>query len=41
MVIAIIQKASQEILNKSLSLDDHRQLITEALEKAKNEGLFG
>jgi hypothetical protein len=36
----IVQKASQEILNKALSLEDHHTLLTQALEKAKKEGLF-
>ncbi len=36
----VIQEVSQEILNKSLSLDDHQRLLTEALEKAKKEGVF-
>ena len=36
----IIQEVSQEILNKSLSLDDHQRLLTESLEKAKKEGVF-
>ncbi|HSW87734.1 MAG TPA: hypothetical protein VLF89_02335 [Candidatus Saccharimonadales bacterium] len=37
----VIQKVSQEILNKSLSLDDHEHLLVESLEKAKKEGAFG
>ncbi len=36
----IVQKASQEILNKSLSLDDHQNLVIQSLEKAKKEGVF-
>ncbi len=36
----IIQEVSQEILNKSLSIDDHQRLLVEALEKAKKEGVF-
>ncbi len=39
-VTNIIQKASQEIFNKSLSLSDHQAIVTESLEKAKKEGLF-
>lgn len=37
----VIQDVSQEVLNKSLSLEDHQQLLIEALEKAKKEGVFG
>jgi hypothetical protein len=37
----VVQEVSQEILNKALSLDDHQQLLIEALEKAKKEGIFG
>jgi hypothetical protein len=36
----VIQEVSQEILNKSLSLEDHERLLIEALEKAKKEGAF-
>lgn len=36
----IIQKASQEIFNKSISLTDHQNMIVQSLEKAKKEGVF-
>ena len=36
----VIQEVSQEILNKSLSVEDHERLLIEALEKAKKEGAF-
>ena len=39
-ITSIVQKASQEILNKSISLDDHQKLIIDSLEKAKREGFF-
>lgn len=39
-VMTIIQKASQEIFNKSLSVGDHQSIVTDALEKAKKEGVF-
>ena len=39
-VMNIIQKASQEIFNRSLSVGDHQNIVTESLEKAKKEGLF-
>jgi hypothetical protein len=40
-ITQVIQEVSQEILNKSISLDDHQRLLIEALEKAKKEGVFG
>jgi hypothetical protein len=36
----IIQKVSQKVLNKSIPLEDHNNLIIESLEKAKKEGVF-
>lgn len=36
----VVQKASQEILNKTMSLDDHQKLVIDSLERAKKEGLF-
>jgi len=36
----IIQKASQEIFNKSISLNDHQKVVIDSLEKAKKEGVF-
>jgi hypothetical protein len=36
----VIQKASQEVMNKSISLEDHQKILTDALEKAKTEGVF-
>jgi vacuolar-type H+-ATPase subunit H len=36
----VIQKVSQDVLNKTISLDDHQNLIIESLEKAKKEGVF-
>lgn len=36
----IIQEVSQDILNKSISFEDHQKLMTESLEKAKREGMF-
>jgi vacuolar-type H+-ATPase subunit H len=40
MIVEIIQKASQEVFNKSISLEDHQKLLTDSLEKAKAEGVF-
>ena len=39
-VMNIIQKASQEIFNRSLSVGDHQTIVTDALERAKKEGVF-
>lgn len=36
----IVQKVSQEVLNKALTLDDHERLVLDSLEKAKKEGVF-
>lgn len=40
MVVHIIQTVSQELLSKTISLEDHQKLVTEALDKAKKEGAF-
>lgn len=36
----IVQKVSQQVLNKSISTDDHQKLLLESLDKAKREGIF-
>jgi vacuolar-type H+-ATPase subunit H len=36
----IVNKASLEIVNKSFSAEDHKNLVIESLEKAKKEGTF-
>jgi hypothetical protein len=41
LTVRIVQKASQEILNKSLTMDDHHAIMTASLERAKKEGVFG
>jgi hypothetical protein len=41
MVTTIVNKASQEILNKTISMEDHHAILTASLEKAKKEGVFG
>jgi F0F1-type ATP synthase membrane subunit b/b' len=40
LVKSIVQKASVEIINKSISLEDHQKLVMDSLEKAKKEGAF-
>lgn len=40
LVGRIIQKASQDIFNRTINTDDHHKLMIEALEKARKEGLF-
>lgn len=39
-ITKIIQQVAQDVLNKSLSMDDHQKLLIDALEKAKTEGVF-
>lgn len=39
-VTRIVQQVSQEVLNKSISVDDHQKLVIESFEKAKKQGLF-
>jgi predicted metal-dependent phosphoesterase TrpH len=40
MIKGIIQKVSQEVLSKSISVDDHQKLLIDSLDKAKREGMF-
>jgi hypothetical protein len=40
MVAKIVSQVSQDVLNKSISTDDHQKLIIESFEKAKKQGLF-
>lgn len=40
LVKTIVQKASVEIINKSISFEDHQKLVMDSLEKAKKEGAF-
>jgi vacuolar-type H+-ATPase subunit E/Vma4 len=40
MVNKVVQQVSQEVLNKTISTDDHQKLVIEAFEKAKKQGLF-
>ncbi|MBN1168302.1 hypothetical protein JXA63_00270 [Candidatus Woesebacteria bacterium] len=37
----VVKNVSQKVLNKSISYEDHKNLIIEALEKAQKEGVFG
>lgn len=39
-VSMIVNEASQEIFNKSISMEDHQALLIEAMEKAKAKGVF-
>lgn len=39
-VINIVQKASQEIFNKTISMTDHQNAVIQSLENAKKEGVF-
>lgn len=40
MIKGIIQKVSQQVLTRTISTDDHQKLLLEALDKAKQEGMF-
>ncbi len=40
IVIQVVQKVAQEVLNKTLTISDQETLLTESLEKAKKEGIF-
>jgi len=39
-ITKIIEKASREVFNQSISLEDHQKLLADSLEKAKAEGVF-
>lgn len=39
-ITRVVQEVSQDILNKSISFEDHQKLMIESLDKAKKEGLF-
>jgi len=41
MIVSIVQKVSQEVLNKSISIEDHEKLLMDAIEEAKKGGVFG
>lgn len=38
--IILVQRVSQEVLNKSLTVSDHENLVIRSLERAKKEGVF-
>lgn len=39
-ITRVVQEVSQDVLNKSISFEDHQKLMTDALDKARKEGLF-
>jgi len=39
-VAAIVEKIAPEVIGKSISMEDHAELVWKALERAKKEGLF-
>lgn len=39
-ITVVVQRVAQEVLNKAITVPDHQNLMIEALEKAKKEGLF-
>ena len=40
-MVTLVEETARLVLNKTLSLQEHRELILDALEEAKREGLFG
>jgi hypothetical protein len=40
MVAKVVSQVSQDVLNKTISTDDHQKLVIESFEKAKKQGLF-
>ncbi len=38
--VILVQRVSQEVLNKSLTVNDHENLVIRSLEKAQKEGIF-
>lgn len=38
--VGIVQKVAQEVMNKSLTTEDHEALVIRSLDKAKKEGVF-
>ena len=38
--VGLVQKVANEVLNKSLSMEDHQKLVVQSLERAKKEGVF-
>ena len=38
--VVLVQRIAQEVLNKSLTITDHENLVLRSLEKAKKEGVF-
>lgn len=38
--VVLVQRIAQEVLNKSLTVEDHENLVVRSLEKAKKEGIF-
>lgn len=38
--VILVQRVSQEVMNKSLTIEDHEKLVIRSLEKAKKEGVF-
>ena len=40
-IVGLVEEVTHAVLNKSLSLDEHTDVIVEALKVAKQEGVFG
>lgn len=37
---SVVERVTKEVLNKSISSEDHEKLVLESLEKAKSQGIF-
>jgi hypothetical protein len=40
LIKKIVQQVTQELLNKTLNIDDHEKILLASLEKAKQKGMF-
>ncbi len=38
--VVLVERVAQQVLNKSLTIDDHETLVIKSLDKAKKEGVF-
>ena len=38
--VVLVERIAQQVLNKSLTIDDHENLVIKSLDKAKKEGVF-
>jgi hypothetical protein len=38
--VVLVERVAQQVLNKSLTIEDHENLVLKSLDKAKKEGVF-